>query len=173
MNQYQIIWQISSNANGNRSDLIVGIVIGVVFVFIGVLGALIKQRTNWKLSERSLSPNFMILFGVLWLFISVSFALGGFGDCKKLNTIFTNKKYSVVEGIVHVSHEQLFHGHSKGDIVEIGGKKFEVNYFAATSGYKQTISHGGALQEGVYARIKYYDEHILSVEIKSESMKPF
>jgi hypothetical protein len=34
-----------------------------------------------------------------------------------------------------------------------------------TPGYKQTISHGGALREGVFARLHHYDGVILKGEV--------
>jgi len=40
-----------------------------------------------------------------------------------------------------------------------------VNYFLVTPGYKQTISHGGMLREGVFARLHHYDGIILKLEI--------
>jgi hypothetical protein len=35
-----------------------------------------------------------------------------------------------------------------------------------TPGYQQTIAHGGALREGVYARLHHYDGVIIKVEVR-------
>jgi hypothetical protein len=75
----------------------------------------------------------------------------------------------VTEGVIHVTHQQPAHGHSSGDKISVGGRAFEVNYYLATPGYKQTIAHGGALREGVYARLHYEGGVILKVEVKQPS----
>ena len=43
----------------------------------------------------------------------------------------------------------------------IGGKEFEVNFFRVSPSYNVTISHGGALRPGVYARVSYYNDNHL------------
>jgi hypothetical protein len=80
--------------------------------------------------------------------------------------IYHNGQSQVVEGIVHISHEQPAHGHSSGDKITVGDQTFEVNYFLATPGYKQTISHGGVLREGVYVRLHHYDGIILKLKLE-------
>jgi hypothetical protein len=72
----------------------------------------------------------------------------------------------MVEGQVQVLHEQLVTGHTKGDVIAVNGKQFEVNYFYLTPAYRQTIAHGGALRAGVYARLYYYDGEVLRLEVR-------
>ena len=79
--------------------------------------------------------------------------------------IYHNGRSQIAEGIVHVSHEQPATGHAAGDKITVEDQTFEVNYFLVTPGYKQTISHGGVLREGVFARLHHYDGVILKVEI--------
>src|SRR5438477_78309 len=78
-----------------------------------------------------------------------------------------NRRSDVIEGVISVKHEQPASGHTKGDVITIEGKEFEVNQFLVTPGYKTTISHGGALKQGVYARLHYHDGIILKAEIKT------
>ena len=52
-------------------------------------------------------------------------------------------------------HEQPATGHTKGDIITVNGKQFEVNYFHLTPAYHNTLAHGGVLGGSVYARIYY------------------
>lgn len=75
-------------------------------------------------------------------------------------------KAQVVEGIVRVAHRQPYQGHTTGDKITVNGQPFEVDYFNADPGYKDTIAHGGVLGEGAYARIHHCDGVIVKVEIK-------
>lgn len=63
-------------------------------------------------------------------------------------------------------HEQPATGHTKGDIISVNGKQFEVNYFYATPAYRNTIAHGGVLGSGVKARLYYHNGEILRVDIR-------
>jgi len=67
-----------------------------------------------------------------------------------------------------VLHRQPSTGHSKGDIVEVNGQQFEVNYFYATPAYRNTVAHKGALNAGTYARIYYYNGEILRVDMRKK-----
>ena len=89
-----------------------------------------------------------------------------FGHINGLLDAYRDKRYEVVEGQVHVLHRQPKTGHTKGDIVEVNGKQFEVNYFYATPAYNKTLARGGVLGDGVYARIYYFNGEILRVEVR-------
>lgn len=88
------------------------------------------------------------------------------GRINSLVTVYRERQYQVVEGQVHVLHEQPATGHTKGDIISVNGKQFEVNYFYATPTYRNTLAHGGVLGSGVYARLYYHNGEILRVEIR-------
>jgi hypothetical protein len=79
---------------------------------------------------------------------------------------YRDKRYEVVEGPVQVLHQQPASGHTKGDVIRVNGKEFEVNYFYATPAYHKTIVHNGVLNAGTYARVYYYDGEILRVDIR-------
>ena len=64
-------------------------------------------------------------------------------------------------------HEQPATGHTKGDIITVNGKQFEVNYFHLTPAYRNTLAHSGVLNSGVYARIYYHNDEILRVDIRN------
>ena len=85
---------------------------------------------------------------------------------KKLREIYLNQEYSIVEGYVHVIRKQKNDGSDNGDIIEIQGKKFEINYYGRTPTYKLPIIYGGVLREGVYAKVYYYEDYILRVDIR-------
>jgi hypothetical protein len=70
-----------------------------------------------------------------------------------------------VEGNVHLLHQQPASGHTKGDILEVGGVRLVVDYFHTTPAYTQTVAYGGVLSEGAHVRLWYSDEDILRVDV--------
>ena len=89
-----------------------------------------------------------------------------FGHINNLVTAYQEGQYQVVEGHVQVLHQQPVTGHTKGDIITVNGKQFEVNYFYATPAYRNALAHGGVLGSGVYARLYYHNAEILRVDIR-------
>jgi hypothetical protein len=61
----------------------------------------------------------------------------------------------IVEGIVEVEFEQPESGHTGGDIIHIGNKTFEIQYYSSSFYYHQSIAHGGFLKQGESVRISY------------------
>jgi len=88
-----------------------------------------------------------------------------FGHINGLVRAYRHGQYQVVEGQVQVLHEQPATGHTKGDIITVNGKQFEVNYFYFTPAYRNTLAHEGVLGSGVYARIYYHNGEILRVDV--------
>ncbi len=111
----------------------------------------------------------MLAFGLFWTYMSFVTWKKDTNRIDNLISDYLNGEYQVAEGIVHVSHEQPESGHSPGDKITIDGKTFEIDFFVSTPGYKQTISHGGFLRDGVYARITYNNRIILKLEINKQS----
>jgi hypothetical protein len=68
-------------------------------------------------------------------------------DYRELLDIYQAHRSLVVEGQVHVLHEQALGGHDDPDLVEIDGAIFEIAD-AVSFGYTQTIARGGVLTEG-------------------------
>lgn len=73
----------------------------------------------------------------------------------------------VIEGTVRVLRQQPAYGHAPGDLIEVGGRRLEVNYFTTAPGYRTTIAHGGVLTEGAVARLGLCGETIVRVEVRS------
>lgn len=85
---------------------------------------------------------------------------------------YRSRTYRVSEGTVTVLHRQPHSGHDRGDIVRIGDDELEINYYRHTPGYDRTIAHGGALREGVYARVFHYKGTILRIDIRRANSEP-
>jgi hypothetical protein len=160
MNGLTTVFEIAPGSNGVRADAYFRLAIGLAALLGGVVG-LIRAKKLKKMA----APAFAMAWGLVWFMAHIPLWRIGTTQTNGLLDIYHNGKSQAVEGIVHVSHTQPAHGHSSGDKITVGDQTFEVNYFRVTPGYKQTISHGGVLREGVFARLHYYDGIILKVEI--------
>ncbi len=165
MNQLTTVFEITSGTNGIRADALFRLAIGLVFLVAGILGFILRKQTGGRFPKKLFAPAFMTGWAVFWLFMHFPLWRIGTANIDHLLDIYHHGKSQIAEGIVHVSHEQPATGHAAGDKITVGDQTFEVNYFLVTPGYKQTISHGGVLREGVFARLHHYDGVILKVEI--------
>src|SRR5262245_53727865 len=150
------VFEITSGTNGIRRDALFRLVIGLVFLIGGAV-ELIREQTGGRSAKELLGPAFMMGWGVLWLIMHIPHLRTATTGIDHLLHIYHNGKSQIVEGTVHVIHEQPATGHTAGDKIMVGDQTFEVNYFLVTPGYRQTISHGGVLREGAFARLHYYD----------------
>jgi|ERR1043166_2743965 hypothetical protein len=160
MNGLTTVFEIAPGSNGVRADALFRLAIGL-FALTGGVAGLFRAKGLKKVA----APAFMTVWSVVWLIAHIPLWRIGTTQTNRLLDVYRNGKSQVVEGVVHVAHEQPAHGHSSGDKITVGEQTFEVNYFLVTPGYKQTISHGGMLREGVFARLHHYDGIILKVEI--------
>ena len=154
-------FEIARGSNGIYSDLIFRLAIGVCTLIVGIFLAWKGRRDR---ITRQIAPWFFIAWSVYWLWVH-DFPRA-FGQIDDLVAAYRSGRYEVVEGPVKVLHLQPATGHTRGDVIVVGGGEFEVNYFLATPAYRDTLAHGGVLKEGVYARIYHRGGAILRVDIK-------
>jgi hypothetical protein len=160
MNEFTTIFE--KTAAGLLASALLYFAIGAGLLIWGIVG-FIRHRRNLKQRIRYL---LVVLPGLFFcwalhpnLFLFVAYDLRG--------------QPQIAEGVVHVSFMQAYHGHSGGDKITVGDQTFDVDYFYATPGYRRTIAHGGALREGVYARLYHYNGVIVKVEVrKKETGQP-
>jgi len=129
-------------------------VIGLVIFFVAWKFKKLKHRI------------FLLLWGVcagIGGFLLVSFKV-----VEHLHTYmqYSNGNYETFEGTVLVLRQQPQHGHAPGDLIEIDGHKFELDYFTSFPGYHVSIANKGVLREGVYARVLVHDRLLLKVEYR-------
>ena len=169
MNRLTTVFEITAGTNGIRPDLLLRLAIGVVFLIIGLVGLVFHKRTQERSSKKLYDPVFIFMtgWGVLWLSFHVSLWKTDTSDIDRLLDVYKNGGFEVIEGIVNVTHKQPAGGHTAGDRITIGDQEFEVDYYRSTPGYKQTISHGGALRDEVFARLCHYEGVILKVEVET------
>ena len=156
------VFEIARGSNGVFADEVFRLLVGVVALIGGVTALIFKWRSNGAKSW--LGPVFVTAWGLFWLYLH-NFPYV-FGHINNLVGAYRDGQYQVVEGQVQVLHEQPATGHTKGDVITVNGKQFEVNYFYLTPAYRNTLAHGGVLNAGVYTRIFYYNGEILRVDIR-------
>jgi len=121
---------------------------------------------NWWNRKETVAPGFLFFWSVMFLTgVTVGFGWNLLHQ-SKLVSVFRNGQAQVVEGNVHVLRQQPATGHTDGDLVEVGGKQFVVDYFTITAAYSRTIAYGGVLQEGRFVRICYYNGEILAIDVR-------
>jgi hypothetical protein len=133
-----------------------------------LLIGLIALLVAWQMfSSQKVSAVFVALCSILWIGFNAFVAYFDFTDLRNLLSIYQDGRSQVTEGVVHVIHQQPAAGHSAGDKISLGGQIFEIDYFHRAPGYNQTVEHGGALKEGVPARLHHDNGVILKVEVKN------
>jgi len=149
MNELHTVFDITVGSNDISGDVLFRAAIGVGVAIAGMfwLVRVWRAQARWRKMLNALS---LAAFGAIWLVV----------------TLPVWRKSEVTEGTVHVTHMQPLHGHASGDKIIVGDRQFEIDDFLVTPGYRQTIAHGGALREGVYARLHYYDGVIIKVEVR-------
>jgi hypothetical protein len=162
VSEFVTVFEIARGSNGVFANGCFRLLIGSV-ALIGGVTALVFKWKNCELKSW-IAPVFAIGWSLLWLYLHNFPHM--FGHISSLVTAYRERQYQVVEGHVQVLHEQPATGHTKGDIIMVNGKQFEVNYFYATPAYRNTLAHGGVLESGVHARLYYHDGEILRVDIR-------
>ena len=163
MPDFTTAFEISRGSNGVWSELMFRLAIGLGAFVVGIFGVARawRRRSSWR---DWIFPLFTLAWSCGWIVLH-DFGRG-FGHVNGLLDAYRQQRYDVAEGDVKVLHRQPSTGHSKGDIVRIGDAQLEVNYFYATPAYRNTIAHGGVLDEGVHARVYHRDGEILRVDVR-------
>lgn len=163
MDKFLTVFEISLNSNWAFGRGVIGFTFGLALILIGLLISIRRIRGSGE--KKKLEEPVITSIGGLVLIVWSLFT--PFQEISYLVSCYKHKDYAVVEGPVVVLHRQPEEGHDTGDVVEIGGRKFEINYYQSTASYHKTISHGGFLKEGAYARVYFKDGEILRVDIRS------
>jgi hypothetical protein len=166
---FTTVFEIS--ADGLGAPILIGPA-GVALLIIGLalLSLRIKARGRYpqkSFLERYYLPGFLAVFGLGLLSAYPSYLVSR-NRAQALVSAYEHGKYSVTEGVVHVQHEQPADGHAPGDVILVGAKRFEIDFFRDTRGYRQTIARGGALKEGAYVRVYHYRGQIVRVDLEAQ-----
>lgn len=164
MDNFITVYEISK---GFDRSLGIGCIVGIIAIIIGIIGMVIQKRNNGYWPIWTGPPIIGVVVGGIIFILSMIFFIGSITKSNRLVTVYQSGKYQVTEGIVHVLHTQPSSGHTKGDIIRINGQEFEVNFFVHTPAYSRTISHGGVLRQGTYARVYHQKGKILRIDIRN------
>ncbi|GHC66836.1 hypothetical protein [Ulvibacter litoralis] len=130
-------------------------------IAIGIIVLILMRKFNAKRSQQ-IFMYFWIGFGVLWTTLAfISTGSEYFSSIRAMK----NGTYKEVEGIVE-NFDPMPHSGHKNESFTVNGVKFEYSDFGPSSGFNNTKSHGGPIDEGKYVRINYYDGKILQLWVK-------
>jgi hypothetical protein len=165
MNELHTVFDITVGSNGIGDDAWFRMAIGIGAAIAGMvwLGRAWRMQAGWRQLFNAAS---LIGLGAIWLIVNLPLWTLATSNTDHLFLIPLSGQSEVTEGTVHVIHMQPAHGHASGDKIIVGNRQFEIDYFWVTPGYQQTIARGGALREGVYARLHHYDGVIIKVEVR-------
>lgn len=138
------------------------------YLWVKVFKYLRNRPKNKPISDSAIRQIFQIVAAMAIVPIAASMPFRTFyyisfhDEYSKLLAKYEAQQYQIAEGVVHVLHTQNPLGHDQGDIIMIDNVEFEINAYVGGWNYDKTISHGGALTEGTYARVYYMALSILS-----------
>ncbi|MCL4270648.1 MAG: hypothetical protein KJZ72_13935 [Anaerolineales bacterium] len=145
----------------------------IIFGFLWIKFVINIKASKNKFSDSTIKYIIQSVFGLIFAMIVlpmfVSLAFGTYyyivfhDEYLETQAKYNTQQYLVTEGIVHVLHAQNPLGHDQGDIIKVGDVEFEINAYVGGWNYNKTISHGGALTEGTYARIFYIENPVGNV----------
>ncbi|MDC9524471.1 hypothetical protein PSH54_02980 [Pseudoalteromonas sp. Angola-30] len=133
------------------------LILGPVFFFYALKNKTMKKRK----------------FGLFWgatatlmaCFLLYAVASKHYNVHKK----FAKGEFEMISGEIEVLRVQPKDGHTEGDLISVGGIKFEIDHFLVTPCYNKTIKNGGALKHGTEVNLFVSENCILRVERKRES----
>ena len=119
------VFEIARGSNGVFPDACFRLLVGIAALTGGVTALVFKWKNNGLKSW--IPAVFAIVWSLFWLYLHNFPHI--FGHINNLVRAYQKGQYQVVEGQVQVLHQQPVTGHTKGDIITVNGKQFEVNYF--------------------------------------------
>ena len=164
MNDFITIFVIPRNTEAYIPILIIA---SLVTIAISVAEVILRKKGKgifpWATS--TMPPTFGIVVGSILLIGYSAILIYSIVQSNRLVSAYKNGEYDIAEGIVHVLHTQPRGGHDKGDIVRIGNDEFVIDYHKFTVGYDLTITNGGVLKDGIYARVYHKKGIIMRIDI--------
>lgn len=165
MDRFVEVFIFTQNKKAIFDEISLMLLIGCFAFVLGVFSLWLswKERGNSQLDSskhaiRIFGAIFALLWATLWNGSEGIRWVNQTNAYSELLNVYNAQSYSIVEGKVHVIHEQQRSGHATSEIIVVGNKQFELNYFSKVFEYHQTISHGGVLKEGSYVRLLYYEK---------------
>lgn len=166
MNDFVTVFVIPKDIDMSHPVLMIASSVCIAICVTEVILRKKGRRGIFPWPTLTMPPTFGIVVGSILLIGSSAIFIHSIFQSSKLVSAYKRGECEVAEGFVHVLHTQPRSGHDKGDIVRIGNKELEIDYFRLTPGYDLTIAHGGALKDGVYARVYHKKGTIMRIDIR-------
>jgi hypothetical protein len=160
--EYQTVFEVSYSDNRCLQTSLLFLCVGIALV-IGFIIPWVAKRVS-----RQKRIAFLYVFGPFFIVVGAILVYSDLSSGRKFISALANNQCDVVDGTVQVLHETRWGGHDPegGDHVRVGNREFTYSDWDVTLSYNKTISHGGALRNGVVARLHYIGNDILEVETK-------
>lgn len=159
--KYQVVFDIANKPSYwwfPASGLFIALI--AIIMLISLKLRRIKPRL-WQSQKMSMVISAIIAFFSLVLSCSSGIVLYS----RQANIQALLSQQQVVEGRVEYFTPMPYEGKAL-ESFSVRGVKFEYSDFVLTSGFNNTASHGGPIQEGLQVRIHYVDNIILKLEIQ-------
>ena len=134
---------------------------GLGMVAIGIIVIILMRKFKANRSYQ-IFMYFWTGFGVLWTTLAFMGTGSEYFSCV---SAMKDGTYKEVEGIVE-NFDPMPHSGHKNESFTVKGVKFEYSDYGVSTGFNNTKSHGGPIDEGKFVKIKYYDEKILQLWVK-------
>ena len=141
---------------------------GLIFVAVGILMPKLIDAgvLPCKTGMRAWFPKLFLGFAIFWT--SIAF-VGTFTGFLKGRDALLSGQAEYVEGVVQNFVPMPYQGHATESFT-VKGIRFAYSDYIVTSGFNNTVSHGGPIRQGLYVRIWYLSNDILKLQIpKRES----
>ncbi len=140
----------------------VGLVVVLCGVLVGLLGVI-----KWRLGRVAWGLALAVVGGLVGSVGGVLFH-SQYLRFSHVVHAYEQGRVRVVEGDVQVLRRQPGAGHAPGDLIEVGGHRYELNYYSGSPGYNTTIAHGGVLVDGRHVQITSVDGSVVELKIRLE-----
>jgi hypothetical protein len=144
--------------------LALGCAFGVVRGLIEINHTHDPPRDSRELFGPLVQRHLRVILICLGLGAVFGFMANRLAENRNLAQLVAQPPQQVAEGCVQVLHEQPSGGHARGDLIEVGGTEFEIDFYKIGPGYGRTISHGGLLRAGTAVRILHHDGIIVQID---------
>jgi len=122
ISDFVTVFEIARGSNGVFADACFRMLVGISALIGGVTALVFKRKNNGLKSW--IAAVFAIVWSLLWLYLHNFPHI--FGLINNLVRAYQEGQYQIVEGQVQVLHQQPVTGHTKGDIITVNGKQFEM-----------------------------------------------
>jgi hypothetical protein len=171
MDNLKLIYDFSQHSPGYGVMLF-----PLLFVFIGI-GIFLynknvvdkKAISSFGINKRKLGMFFGLLFSSFTILVSALTISSHISEYTKTKNVYQNKSYQTVQGLVENYYPMPQGGHDS-ERFTVQNVSFEYSDYDLTDyGYNNSTSNGGAIKEGLFVRINYFNNGTKNVILRLET----